>query len=47
MTMLETPRLILRPMTAGDAEDLYEYARDPRVGPDAGWSIHTLSLIHI
>ena len=40
MTMLETPRLILRPMTAGDAEDLYEYARDPRVGPDAGWSIH-------
>ena len=34
---LETERLILRPFTEEDAADLYEYARDPRVGPPAGW----------
>lgn len=37
---LETERLLLRPFTAADAEDLYEYARDPRVGPAAGWPPH-------
>ena len=38
---LETERLILRPWTEADAESLYEYARDPRVGPAAGWPVHT------
>ena len=38
---LETPRLFLRPFTEADAADLYEYARDPRVGPIAGWPVHT------
>ena len=40
MTVLETPRLSLRPLRELDAEDLYAYARDPRVGPIAGWPIH-------
>ena len=40
MTVLETPRLSLRPFRELDAEDLYAYARDPRVGPIAGWPIH-------
>ena len=34
---LETERLFLRPWEDGDAEDLYRYARDPAVGPIAGW----------
>ena len=37
----ETERLILRPWEESDAEDLYEYAKDPRVGPAAGWPVHT------
>ena len=37
---LETARLILRPFGEGDAADLYEYAKDPRVGPAAGWPPH-------
>lgn len=39
--MLETERLILRPWTAEDAEELYKYAKDPQVGPIAGWPPHT------
>ena len=39
--MLTTERLILRPFTEADAEDLYEYAKDERVGPIAGWPVHT------
>ena len=39
--ILETPRLLLRPWTQADAADLYEYARDPAVGPIAGWPPHT------
>lgn len=38
--ILETQRLILRPFTEADASDLYEYAKDPRVGPPAGWPPH-------
>ncbi len=38
---LHTERLILRPWRGTDADDLYEYARDPRVGPIAGWPVHT------
>ena len=37
----ETERLILRPWEESDAADLYEYAKDPRVGPAAGWPVHT------
>ena len=39
--ILETERLILRPWTDTDAESLYEYAKDERVGPIAGWPSHT------
>ena len=39
--ILETERLILRPWEENDAESLYEYAKDPRVGPIAGWPVHT------
>ena len=42
-----TERLILRPWQESDAESLYKYARDPEIGPIAGWPPHTLSLIHI
>ena len=38
---METERLILRPWSEEDAADLYEYARDPAVGPIAGWPVHT------
>ena len=39
--ILKTDRLILRPWEESDAEALYEYARDERVGPVAGWPVHT------
>lgn len=39
---LETTRLILRPWRESDAQSLYEYAKDPRVGPIAGWPVHTI-----
>ena len=38
---LETPRLLLRPWREEDAQALYEYAKDPAVGPAAGWPPHT------
>ena len=37
---LETERLLLRHWTDSDAGSLYEYARDPDVGPIAGWPAH-------
>ena len=39
--ILVTERLILRPWTPEDAENLYTYACDPLVGPPAGWPPHT------
>ena len=39
--IIETERLILRPWQVSDAEDLYVYAKDPEVGPPAGWPPHT------
>lgn len=39
--ILETDRLILRPWTEQDAESLYKYAKDPLVGPIAGFPVHT------
>ena len=38
---IETERLILRPWLLTDNRDLYEYAKDPAVGPPAGWPPHT------
>lgn len=38
--VLETERLILRRWEDSDAENLYEYASDPDIGPIAGWPPH-------
>ena len=38
--MLETERLILRRWEESDAESLFQYAKDPDVGPIAGWPPH-------
>ena len=37
---IKTERLLLRPFTEADAADLYKYAKDPEVGPAAGWPPH-------
>ena len=34
---IKTERLLLRPFAEADAADLYKYAKDPEVGPAAGW----------
>ena len=39
--VFETERLILRPWEEKDAKSLYKYAKDPKVGPIAGWPVHT------
>ena len=49
--ILETARTLLRPFADSDAQDLYAYAKDPRVGPAAGWKPHesveeSLRIIH-
>ncbi len=41
MITLETERCILRPFEASDLEDFYEYAKNPHVGPNAGWAPHS------
>ena len=38
---MEAERLILRPWMWSDADSLYKYAKDPEVGPIAGWPVHT------
>ena len=37
MTIIDTPRLRLRPWNDMDAPELYELARDPRIGTLCGW----------
>ena len=37
---LETERMILRMWRKKDAPELYEYAKNPNVGPHAGWKPH-------
>ena len=38
--LIKTERLILRRWEDSDAESLFEYAKDPDVGPIAGWPAH-------
>ena len=40
MERLETDRFILRVWDINDANDVYEYAKSPKVGPMAGWKPH-------
>lgn len=40
MKPLFTDRLILRPWNVDDLDDFYEYAKNPKVGPNAGWPPH-------
>lgn len=40
MVTLETERLLLRKWQESDLEDFYEYAKNPNVGPRAGWKPH-------
>ena len=35
-----TNRLVLRPITADDVYDIFEYSKGPNVGPNAGWKPH-------
>lgn len=37
---VETKRLVIRRFTLDDADDLFRYASNPNVGPDAGWIPH-------
>ncbi len=37
---IKTKRLLLRPVLETDAEDMYEYSKNPNVGPNAGWAPH-------
>lgn len=36
----KTSRLCLRTLTMNDADDIFEYAQSPNVGPYAGWKPH-------
>lgn len=38
--MIKTPNLTLRHWRDNDAEDLYELAKNPNIGPVAGWPPH-------
>ena len=40
LPVLETQRLILRPLRMRDAQDLYAYARDPQVSRHVLWDAH-------
>lgn len=38
--MLETQRTVIRKWKKDDEKDFFEYAKDPLVGPSAGWKPH-------
>jgi putative acetyltransferase len=38
--IIETERLILRPVTENDEEAIFEYSKGKNVGPNAGWKPH-------
>ena len=38
--MITTKRLFLIPWHASDADELYELAKDPEIGPLCGWEPH-------
>ena len=38
--MITTKRLFLIPWHASDANELYELAKDPEIGPLCGWEPH-------
>lgn len=40
MRRIESERLILRPWSIEDCEDLFDYAQSELVGPNAGWKPH-------
>ena len=40
LPVIETKRLILREINEKDAQDMYEFASLPYVGPVAGWEPH-------
>ena len=40
MSLIETERLILRPIVENDAEVIFEYCRNENVGKNAGWEPH-------
>lgn len=40
MSIVHTKHLVLRQWNEADAADLYKYAKDPEVGPAAGWPPH-------
>ena len=40
LPILETKRLILRPIELEDADSVFAYATHPLVGPNAGWKPH-------
>lgn len=40
LPIITTPRLILREINETDVLDMFEYARLPYVGPNAGWQPH-------
>jgi len=40
MSMIETERLILRPIVENDAEALFAYCQNENVGKNAGWKPH-------
>ncbi len=41
LPVLCTKRLIVRPLSVLDADDMYEYAKTSMVGPMAGWPPHS------
>lgn len=41
MTQLTTERLILRNFKLSDDKSIYNYAKNPNIGPIAGWPPHT------